>query len=118
MREEAWEEDANGSVAYYLIKDKDGNAFFFFSLKCGALFEQLNEERLKQNANYWKALERILKNSANGDQTAFLIMEKLRSGKNLTGDDLKEIIKIQSKKKRLALEHLLAEKNQRLTRTL
>ena len=110
LREEAWEEDANGSVAYYLIKDKDGNALFFFSLKCGALFEQLNEERLKQNANYWKALERILKNSANGDQTAVLIMEKLRSGKNLTDDDLKEIIKIQSKKKRQALEHLLAEK--------
>ena len=110
LREEAWEEDANGSVAYYLIKDKDGNILFFFSLKCGALFEQLNEERLKQNANYWKALEHILKNSANGDQTAVLIMEKLRSGKNLTDDDLKEIINIQSKTKRRALEHLLAEK--------
>ena len=68
LREEAWEEDANGSVAYYLIKDKEGYALFFFSLKCGALFEQLNEEQLKQNATYWKALERILKNSDNGDQ--------------------------------------------------
>ena len=59
LREEAWEEDANGSVAYYLIKDKDGNALFFFSLKCGALFEQLNEERLKQNANYPMAFRGI-----------------------------------------------------------
>ena len=110
LREEAWEEDANGSVAYYLIKDKEGNALFFFSLKCGALFEQLNEEQLKQNATYWKALERVLKNSNNGDQTAVLILEKLRSGKNLTKDDLKEIIKFQSKSNRRALEHLLAEK--------
>ena len=117
LREEAWEEDANGSVAYYLIKDKEGNALFFFSLKCGALFEQGNEEQLKQNATYWKALERILKNSNNGDQTAVLILEKLRSGKNLTKDDLKEIIKIQSKKNRRALEHLLAERHLRLMRT-
>ena len=34
LRAEAWEDDANGSVAYYLIKDKDNNALFFFSLKC------------------------------------------------------------------------------------
>ena len=98
LREEAWEEDANGSIAYYLIKDKDGNALFFFSLKCGALSEQLKEEQLAQNTKYWKALERILKNSVNGDQTASLIMEKFRSGKNLSDEELKEIIKTQSKR--------------------
>lgn len=33
LREEAWEEDANGSVAYYLIKDKDGNALFLLLIE-------------------------------------------------------------------------------------
>lgn len=38
-------------------------------------------------------------------------MEKWRSGKNLSDEELKEIIKTESRAKRKALEHLIAEKS-------
>ena len=110
LRAEAWEDDANGSVAYYLIKDKDGNALFFFSLKCGALFNQLNEEQIRQDAKVGKALEQIIKTADKDDPTAMLIMEKIRSGKHISDEELKQYIKGYSYRKRRLLEHLLEDK--------
>ncbi|MBQ1677019.1 MAG: hypothetical protein II065_06260, partial [Bacteroidaceae bacterium] len=39
LQNEAMEEDEEGSVAYYVIKDKDENILFFFSLKSGSLYD-------------------------------------------------------------------------------
>ncbi len=110
LRQEAWEDDADGSVAYYIVKDASGNALFFFSLKCGALFNHLNEEQIQHNAKLWNALERIIENSGKSDPTAILIMEKLRTGKNLTTEELTEYIKGFSAKKRRLIESLMADK--------
>lgn len=32
---EAYSEDENDKIAYYLVKDEDGHILFYFSLKCG-----------------------------------------------------------------------------------
>lgn len=40
---EAFQEDEDGVVAYYIIKDKQNNVLFFFSLKCGLLFDEFIE---------------------------------------------------------------------------
>lgn len=40
---EAFQEDEEGVVAYYIIKDMENNVLFFFSLKCGLLFDEFIE---------------------------------------------------------------------------
>ena len=40
---EAYKEDESGVVAYYVVKDNDDNVLFFFSLKCGLLFDEFIE---------------------------------------------------------------------------
>ena len=40
---EAYQEDESGIVAYYVVKDADKNVLFFFSLKCGLLFDEFIE---------------------------------------------------------------------------
>lgn len=40
---EAYQEDESGVVAYYVVKDSDANVLFFFSLKCGLLFDEFIE---------------------------------------------------------------------------
>lgn len=40
LRNEASEEDENGTVAYYLIMDARGELMFYFSLKCGLLYDE------------------------------------------------------------------------------
>lgn len=43
-------EDAEGTTTYYIIKTKDDDVLMFFSLKCGALFEPLqDEDEVKQD---------------------------------------------------------------------
>lgn len=42
----AWEEDVQGVTANYLIKSCTGEAVMFFSLKCGALFDPLDEKTI------------------------------------------------------------------------
>ena len=45
IQSDAFEEDENGSVAYYVIKNKaDGGIVFYFSLKCGQLYDKLIEK--------------------------------------------------------------------------
>lgn len=40
--EHAFNKDNYGSVAYYVVKSKDGTFLLYFSLKCGELFKQLD----------------------------------------------------------------------------
>lgn len=47
LQEYGWEEDTVGKTAFYLIKDSNGLPCVFFALKCGALFQPLDEEELK-----------------------------------------------------------------------
>ena len=49
---EAYQEDESGVVAYYVVKDSDANVLFFFSLKCGLLFDEFIEgEKLTTYSN-------------------------------------------------------------------
>ena len=40
LKDKAYEEDENNTTAYYVIKDEEGSVVFYFSLKCGMLYEQ------------------------------------------------------------------------------
>lgn len=48
LQEYGWEEDKAGKTAFYLIKNPEGTPCIFFALKCGALFQPLNEDELRK----------------------------------------------------------------------
>lgn len=43
----SFERDAEGSVAYYVVKAPTGELLMYFSLKCGELFENLDRFKLE-----------------------------------------------------------------------
>lgn len=49
LKNEAYEDDEAGNIAYYLIKDSENNILFYFSLKCGVLYDKyINGELYQQ----------------------------------------------------------------------
>lgn len=67
LRNKASQDDEAGITAYYLIKDTDGNLMFYFSLRCGMLYDKkvyakIQDERekgFKEWANEKKIIEDI-----------------------------------------------------------
>lgn len=55
LKDTAYEEDEANHIAYYLIKDAKGNILFYFSLKCGILYDNLEQgEQLRKLINYYE----------------------------------------------------------------
>lgn len=55
LKQNGWQYDEQGIEAFYFIKTPDGKPCVFFSLKCGELFEPLDEASVQKDCN--KALE-------------------------------------------------------------
>lgn len=56
-------EDLSGKTIYYIIKNEQNDVFMFFSMKCGALFEPLqDEEEVKQDFQRLIILLQAIKN--------------------------------------------------------
>lgn len=63
---EAFEEDENDRIAYYLVKDKYGHILFYFSLKCGQLYDKhLDFQLFKELAKLYDDLLKIKKEYQN-----------------------------------------------------
>lgn len=115
LRNEAYEEDEHGSVAYYVVKSKTGEILFFFSLKNGMLYDQhLDEKTIKLLKQLYEYLEQL-----NGDvdlteadrQVIETVKEKVRSRKGLTKAELECLPKKNAK----ILEDLEHELNNNIT---
>ena len=53
LKNHAWEQDKDGKTKVYLIKDKNGEIAFYFSLKCGLLYKKQEEVELGQEKEYY-----------------------------------------------------------------
>ena len=96
LKNEAWEEDFRGDVSYYLVKNPVGDVLFYFSLKCGAMFEDFNEQRMEKEYRFWKELKNILEQSIDGDenfQKVRSIIENLYMGREVQDDALRDVVK-------------------------
>lgn len=95
LRNEAFGEDEAGSTAYYVVKHSNGQILFFFSLKCGMLYDQfLDTRQLKLISDLTDYLNQI----AEGDGLAEedkrivdLMREKLRTRKGITKAELERL---------------------------
>ena len=95
IKDDAYEEDTNGNIAYYLIKDSCGRILFYFSIKCGMLYDKVHEAETIRKLNQLCKILLDLKNSpttsAEEKRIISLILESLRSRKGLKKSELQKI---------------------------
>lgn len=53
LKNHAWDEDSSGATSVYLIKDNTDQIVFFFSLRCGLLFEEDQYKKLTDDEKYF-----------------------------------------------------------------
>lgn len=96
LNEKAWEEDENGVTAYYLVKAPDNQVVMFFSLKCGALFDPLDEAGMKQSVVTAKKLLQAIQNvNKGGDEklSAIQLLEQYRTGQDISLAEIQRVVK-------------------------
>lgn len=98
LRNEAYCDDEEGKIAYYLVKHSSGKILFYFSLKCGLLYDRFinNDEKLKSLKNllnYFIDLKNDPSTSVEDIETIDSIFEKLRTRKGFTKADVAKIKK-------------------------
>ena len=89
----AWDEDVECKTAYYLIKSPDNEIALFFSLKCGALFDPLDEELIKEKAERAQKWLQIVKNMHRGcreRELAIQFLENFRSRHDIPLEQIKK----------------------------
>ena len=95
LKNEAYGEDESKSVAYYVVKHPNGQILFFFSLKCGLLFDHfIRPELLDQLQKLAKELSDISDdNTLTPEQRRDItdVMEKIRANKGVTKEDIHKL---------------------------
>ena len=121
IQSDAFEEDGNGSVAYYVIKNKeDGGIVFYFSLKCGQLYDKLIEkEQLRLIKNLFRYFDEIEKEESTSEEDRRLIKEIRESVRTSKGVSKTELEKIQKKNSKAVtdIESVFTENLQRVGQT-
>ena len=117
LKNEAYEEDEAGNIAYYLIKDKDENILFYFSIKCESLYDLFGEEEKLRKINdlflFLVELEKDPSSTKEDKETIASILESIRTRKGLVK---KELSKISHIKKNQIIEDLEKESEDNLKR--
>jgi len=94
---EAYEEDESGKVAYYVVKNQDNKILFYFSLKCGMLYDSfIDDHSLKLLNKLMAYLDDISSKEQLSEEESLLVnkfREKLRSHKGLTKKEIEQIPK-------------------------
>lgn len=94
---EAYSEDERNKTAYYLIKDNEGHILFYFSLKCGQLYDKhLDFNLYKLLGELYDGLTKMKKeNDITPEDTVAIdkVLEEIRSRKGIIKADLKKITK-------------------------
>ncbi|MBQ9653632.1 MAG: hypothetical protein IJV32_05345 [Bacteroidales bacterium] len=121
IQSEAFEEDENGSIAYYVIKNKeDGGIVFYFSLKCGQLYDKLIEkEQLRLINNLFQYFDEIEKEDSTSEEDRRLIKEIRESVRTSKGVSKADLDKIQKKDNKAVtdIENIFTENLQRVGQT-
>lgn len=114
FKKHGWEEDKSGNTAYYVIKNKQNEMLMFFSLKCGALFDPLqDEDEVKQDFQrlliLLQAIQNVKSEGAEVDE-ANEILTKYQVGDRISIEEFNKIIIKKAKNKKNFLSHLFGDK--------
>ena len=113
LQKYAWEEDLRSQTAYYLIKCPNNEIMLFFSLKCGALFDTLDERRIKERAQkFQELLQAIQEIDKEGHEREIVIqlLERYRSGQDISIEQTIRRVKMDSQSASNLLRRLNQDK--------
>lgn len=113
LQNRAWQEDIECKTAYYLVKNSDNEVVLFFSLKCGALFDPLDENSIEENAQRFQNLLEVIQGiNGKGQEREFALqlLERFRSGQNISIEQIKRRIKMNAQNARKLLLQLNQDK--------
>lgn len=117
LKNEAYAEDEDGNIAFYLIKDADKHILFYFSIKCGMLYDRFGEgEKLRKINELFRFLVELEQDPSSTEEdrkTIDSILENIRTRKGLVKKDLSKISHI---KKSQVIEDFEKESEDNLKR--
>jgi len=97
LENEAFLEDESGTIAYYIVKSNRGKILFYFSLKCGQLYDSLLDARSLAMYKEWILhLERLTESpdiSPEDKQFVLQVLERLREKKGMLKTDFDRLPK-------------------------
>ena len=97
LQNEAYEHDAEKKIAYYLVKSPEGDILFYFSLKCGQLYDKALKSDLYKSLQ--KVIEEFKKMKDEEDtseedrENILTILELLRNKSGVSKSDFMKIKK-------------------------
>lgn len=98
LQNEAYDDDQNNRLAYYVVKDGDNNILFFFSLKCGLLYDEFIEgDRLKEMQVFYAHILEICKDESLSEEdrlAANSLLEKVRTKKGVKKEDVAKALRM------------------------
>lgn len=98
LKNEAYEEDENRNIAYYLVKDTANHILFYFSIKCGMLYDRFREgenlRKINDLFHFLVELEQDPSSTEEDKKTIDSILESIRSRKGLAKKELSKILHI------------------------
>lgn len=109
----AWQDDIEGNMANYLIKSSEGDVVLFFSLKCGSLFDPLDEKTIEERAQWaQELLGKVQAINADGQERdlAIQLLERIRSGRDIPLEQIKNRIKLNAQQAQEFLRQLNYDK--------
>lgn len=109
-----FKEDKEGTTTYYVIKTPNNEVLMFFSLKCGALFEPLqDEDEVRQDFQRLLILLQAIENANNDGEEAEeanAILTKYQVGDRISVEDFNKIIFRKARDKHSFLKQLVGDK--------
>ena len=96
LKNEAFDDDEHNRIAYYVVKDGRGDIVFFFSLKCGLLYDEFIEgDRLKEMQSFYAQILKMCKDESLSREEKLVVnslMEQVRSKKGIKKEDVAKVL--------------------------
>ena len=96
LQGDAYDDDENNRIAYYIVKTVDDKILFFFSLKCGLLYDEFIEgDRLKEIKSFYDTILRMSLDEAQpveNKKAIASILESVRSKKGIKKEDVARVL--------------------------
>lgn len=96
LQGDAYGDDENNRIAYYIVKTVDDKILFFFSLKCGLLYDEFIEgDRLKEIQSFYDTILRMSLDetqSVENKKAIASILESVRSKKGIKKEDVARVL--------------------------
>ena len=96
LQGDAYDDDENNRIAYYIVKTVDDKILFFFSLKCGLLYDEFIEgDRLKEIKSFYDTILCMSLDEAQpveNKKAIASILESVRSKKGIKKEDVARVL--------------------------